>query len=215
MKIHNRKPELYLQESRPLGKSWGEWIELWWRWCYSEPEDKSPIEDYTGELISKNQNYSNAWFLGGTFGGKCVRIGTVPMGKAILFPILTNLITFGEYPKLDNETQLWAYAKADLDTATVIGTTIDGTDLQNLKNYRIQSNVFSLRMPINTSNGIVIKITKGVSDGYWAFLKHLPAGLHTISIYGEKALYDNVQYGGYKGEDGKFKTKVTYSITVK
>ena len=215
MKIHNWKPELYLQESRPLSISWEEWIERWWRWCYSEPEGKSPIEDFTGELMGKNQNESGVWFLGGTFGGKSVRVGIVPKGKAFLFPILTNLITFGEYPKLDNEGQLWAYAKADLDTATIVNATVDGIDLQNLKNYRMRSKVIDLLMPINTSNGLVIGKTRGVSYGYWAFLKPLPIGLHTITIKGEKAFYDNVQYGGYKGEDGKFKIKVNYYITVK
>jgi hypothetical protein len=163
--------------------------------------------------MRRNQSNSDVWFLGGTFGGRCVRVGSVPKGKAILFPILTNLITFWEYPKLDNERQLLAYAKADLDTATVISANIDGKAL-DLQNYRKQSNFFDLLMPINTSKGLVIRKNRGVSDGYWAFLKPLPAGPHTITINGEKALYDNVQYDGYKGEDGKFKVNVIYHVTV-
>jgi hypothetical protein len=209
MKVRRCKPELYPRESHPLGKSWEEWVELWWRWCYAEPENTSPIEDETGELMSKNQNESNVWFLGGTFGGKSVRVGTIPKQKGVLFPIINDLISFAEYSNFDNEAQLCAYAKADLDTATVICATVDGKELQNLRECRIQSNVFNLLLPIRSSDQAVIKKTKCVSDGYWAFLKPLPIGVHTVSINGKKALYDDGQNAG------KFMTKVNYHIIVK
>ena len=57
--------------------------------------------------------------------------------------------------------------------------------------------------------------TKAVSDGYWVFLKPLPVGKHTLFFRGEKLLYDEMQYSGYKGEEGMFKVEVKYEILVK
>ena len=107
-----------------------------------------------------------------------------------------------------------AYAKDDLDTTSVIKASIDKNYLRNLKNYRVISRSFHLVIPVNVHGKLSLAHTKAVSDGYWLFLKPLPPGQHVIIISGEKSLYDDVQYEGYRGEDGRFKTDVIYHATI-
>jgi hypothetical protein len=200
-----------------MGRTWEDWIELWWKWCYAEPETTSPVADNTGILADKNQNQSNVWFLAGTFGGNAVRKCTIPAGRSILVPVVNDLISYANYSHLKTEEQLRSYAKDDLDTTTVLKARIDGLALQYLQimNYRVQSNLFDLILPIDTSRDVSIKHSQAVSDGYWLFLKPLSFGSHIIVISGEKSLYDDVQYLGYKGKNGRFKTNVTYYVAVR
>jgi hypothetical protein len=58
-------------------------------------------------------------------------------------------------------------------------------------------------------------LTKAISDGYWIFLRPLSIGEHIIFFGGEKLLYDEMQYFGYKGEHGMFKVEVRFNILVR
>ena len=72
-----------------------------------------------------------------------------------------------------------------------------------------------MTIPLKTDSGVTPTLTKGISDGYWIFLKPLSIGEHTIFFRGEKSLYDEMQYSGYKGEHGMFKVEVQYDILVR
>lgn len=213
--ISPTKPELYPRESQPFGKSWEEWVGQWWNWCFADPESKNQLEDDTGELSSKYQSDPNVWFLGGTFGGKANRKCILPFGKAILCPLVNDLISFAEYSSLTTREELYNFAKEDIDTMTVISATVDGIRLDDLINYRIQSKLLNLTIPADMPYGEVIVETEAVSDGYWLFLKPLSSGLHTFHIKGEKSLFDQVQHNGYSGESGMFRTEVEYSLTIR
>jgi len=204
--------ELYPRRSKPLGKSWTDWIASWWRWCFAADVAMSPAADTTGQMCRKNQNDPNVWFLAGTFGGNAKRKCVMPRGKSILFPIVNDLISYAEYGNLVNERDLRRYAKDDIDTATVYSCTIDNTDLHGLEKYRIHSGLFDLTIPL--SGTMMRTRTEAISDGYWIFLKPLTIGEHLIFFKGEKSLYDDNQYFGYKGEHGKFKVGVEYNISV-
>jgi hypothetical protein len=210
-----RVPLLYARETEPFGRTWEEWVELWWKWCYAKPESLSPVADNTGLLADGNQNDPNVWFLAGTFGGEAERSCAIQAGRSILLPLVNDLISYAEYGHLKNEEHLSLYAKTDLDTTTVTEAMIDGLELWNLRIYRVRTSLFYLLLPIDTSTGISLKYTGAVSDGYWLFLQPLTPGSHTVTISGEKALFDNVQYRGYKGENGRFKTDVIYHLTVR
>src|SRR6266516_2253250 len=109
-------------DSMPYGLSWDRWVQLWWKWCYPEYPEKSPVSDNSGGLCSKGQIYDKVWFLAGTFVGlvkskrpikrKC----KISSGRSIFFPIINDLISFATDPHLKTENELLAYSKADLDT---------------------------------------------------------------------------------------------------
>ncbi len=76
---------MYARESKPFGRSWEQWVAIWWQWCSAEPDDTNPVADMTGEICDKNQTDSDVWFLAGTFGGEAERTCIIPAGKAIFF----------------------------------------------------------------------------------------------------------------------------------
>jgi hypothetical protein len=139
---------LYKRNSKPQGKSWEKWAEIWWKWCYSEPHAASPASDTTGILCCKNQIYPETWFLAGTFGGAARRVCEMPSKRSIFFPIVNDLISFAEYPQLLTEYDLCKYARKDLDTTTLLNVSIDGVELSSLHNYRARSEIFEINLPL-------------------------------------------------------------------
>lgn len=204
---------IYERQHSPFGKSWEEWAALWWQWCSAEPDDNSPVADTTGELCGKNQTQPHVWFLAGTFGGKAERTCTIPANKSIFFPIINDRISYAEHNFLANEVDLRSYAKSDLDKASTYTTLVDGKELRNLKNYRVQSKLFDFSMPLDGSNGHRMCHSQGISDGYWVFLRPLSVGRHTIRFVGEKLKFDEMQNSNEKEE--KFRVEVIYRLIVK
>ena len=168
--------------------------------------------DSNGRFCDRNQNDPNTWFLAGTLGGKAERACKIANGKAILFPAINDLISFDE--NLNTEPDLRSYAKADLDEATILEVIVDSFQLTDVKNYRIQSNLFSVMIPSDIQGALVSGETKSISDGYWVFLKPLPVGLHTISFKGEKLAFDVARHINAIIEKPKFNVEVIYRISV-
>jgi hypothetical protein len=208
------KPKVYSRESKPFGRSWEDWSAIWWQWCSTEPEESNPVADKTGEFCNKNQHDPDVWFLAGTFGGKAERTCTIPFRKAILFPIINDLISYAEYNHLKTESDLRSYAKSDLDEATVYKATVDGVELQNLQKYRVQSHLFSFIILPDDPAGVPAGTTVGISDGYWVFLKPLSIGQHIIHFTGEKLKFDEIQHSNYTAEKPKFQVEVKYHVTI-
>jgi hypothetical protein len=207
----------YSREEKPFGKSWNNWIELWWKWCYHDINGPSPAEDLTGILYNKNQIYDPVWFLAGTFGGTVKRICSIPYGKSFFFPILNDIISFATDPHLKTENELYEYAKDDLDQTTYVYLKIDGKDVSNLLINRINSGLFTIYLklhPIENSNIGHSVLTKAISDGYWVFLKPLSRGRHIIEFGGEKLEYDQLVSNNSIKEVPKFKVEVLYEIDI-
>jgi hypothetical protein len=212
--------------SNPYGRSWSSWVELWWKWCFSKA-DGSPASDSSWEPFTGIQKHKKVWFLGGTFGGKANRKCEIPGRRSIFFPIVNDLISFATDPQLKNESELSAYAKADLDEIRIPPThlNIDGFEVPDIKKYRVQSPVFNIVLPPRKPNSdeigswfssqIPVK-TRAVSDGYWVFLKPLQRGEHRIEFIGEKLEYEPRVKNcvGEQMTNPKFRVDVTYQIYV-
>ena len=80
--------------------------------------------------------------------------GTIPAGKAILFSPINVECSYAEFPDLKTESDLRACAKSGQDLATEFEVSIDGVNLQNLQNYRIQSPLFDLTLPQDNVFGL-------------------------------------------------------------
>jgi hypothetical protein len=194
-------------DSKPYGKSYADWSAIWWQWLLSIPKDKSPAGDSTGENCGTNQQ-GPIWFLAGTFGGAAERTCTIPSGKAIMFSALNSECSYAEYPDEKTESDLLECAKTFQDQTTSAQVIINGTAIENLDKFRIQSPLFNVTLPENNVFGISSGPTQAVSDGLWVILKPLPVGEHKIGFKGSSVDFTT-------GATNTFVSDANYNVIVK
>jgi hypothetical protein len=90
---------------------------------------------------------------------------TMPAGKAILFPILSGECDYST-EKSDAEVCKCATEGNEFG---VIFTTIDGVRLQNLGQYRIQSDFFNIILPEDSIYEADPDTFKAIVDGFFVF----------------------------------------------
>ncbi len=177
--------KLYSRDEKPLGNSWEDWGAKWWNWLLSITDKDNPVHDRTGELQHITQRHlPNVFFLAGTHDRKVERTCKIPAGVSILFPIATMSTSYAEFPNLHNETELRTYAEEG-NQVLDMKLSIDGEEIDkgNLDKYRVKSPLFKVDLPENNIHMYVDGgETEAVSDGYWAFLKPLSPGNHTLII---------------------------------
>jgi hypothetical protein len=114
------------------------------------------------------------------------------------------MCSFAEH-HVKTESELRTCAKADQDKVTSATITVDGGQV---KPYRLQSPLFTVTLPENNALGFKPQTTPALADGYWAILKPLPVGSHTIHASG--SLVDFTTTG-----TTNFASDVIYHITIK
>ena len=180
-------------------------VERWWQHAASFSNALSPIADKSGASCQLGQN-GKIWFLHGTSGnaGPVVRTCTIPTGKKLFFPIVNNVCI--PFPGETIEQNVQA-CKDFIDQVDVRELEVDGKERNRLIRRRTQPSGFALTLPednifdfpdlkFDTPAGVYV----GVADGFWALLKPLAAGDHTIHIKG--------------GITGGFAVDVTYNLKV-
>jgi hypothetical protein len=200
----NPNPGVVPINSKPYGLSYGDWTAVWWQWVLSVPASKSPIGDTTGADCAQHQ-FGPVWFLAGTGGGIVTRNCTIPVGTAVLFPILNYL---NDYPCpvgpnappfepdpgqsledfLTNGNANYPGARDVEDNPQELVATVDNVPLRNLAGYRATSRLFYFKADSSYVGGgdpcINGRLQPAVSDGYWIMLTPLPPGTHTIQFTG-------------------------------
>jgi hypothetical protein len=174
---------IFSNDSSPFGLTYAEWTAKWWQWAYSIPKDIHPAYDDSGRYCTLNQS-GPVWFFPGSYGKDVLRQCAVPSDKAILFPILNSECSFAEFTNLKSEEELRQCAKEIQDSVVELRASIDGNNITNLEDFRIQSPLFSFTLPENNILNLPPQITQAVSDGNWVFLKPLSEGNHTLSFKG-------------------------------
>jgi len=192
---------LYRLDDKPFGKTWDEWTAEWWKWLLSIPKEYNPGYDTTSERCLYG-NDPNVVFLVGTFGGAAVRNYIIPARKAVLFPIIAFTTSYAEEPVLKTDLDLISRAKSDMDDIVKKEVTINGKQLQNVNKYRIRSPIFNMTYPENNVFEAAVGPTRGISEGYWVFLRPLASGKHKIFAAGSCS-------------SGKTTVEVTWHLTVK
>jgi hypothetical protein len=173
---------LYKLNEHPFGLSWKKWTALWCKWILSIPKDTNPALDITGRHCAVNQKNEKVWFLTGTFGNivpikrKC----NIPVGKAVFFPVLVKEDSLAEDIDLKTDGDLVKRSRDATDELLYISASIDNKKIEDLENYRIQSEVFDLSFPNDNVYGVKPGLTRSVCDGFWLFIKPLEAGKHYI-----------------------------------
>src|SRR5713101_8353970 len=84
----NPTPGVLLPNSTPYGRTYAQWSEAWFLWCFSLPVTHHPIFDTAD--VSAGQS-GHVWFLGGNFTGTPVtRNVIIPPGTALFIIVLGN-----------------------------------------------------------------------------------------------------------------------------
>jgi hypothetical protein len=191
---------IFSPDSTPYGISYAQWTARWWQWLYSLPLDCNPLKDNIGNNCAINQS-GPVWFLAGSKGEAAKRNCTISADKALLIPILNYGATLADEPDIKSEHQLQLLAKREMDKVLHLRVTFNGVQVNELKKNRIQSPIFDVVLPKNSIFGGDAGPTRGISDGYWLFLKPLPRGQYTISNFGSC-------------EAGRIKIGTNYDITI-
>jgi hypothetical protein len=180
-------------ESHAYGHSLAEWNQRWWRWALSIPAPVNPSLDPLGVHCAEGQE-GPAWYLGSSFGSATVeRSCTVPAGKAILVNLSSLL---NDYPCPDPNFQpapgqsLEAFlaegARQVEDGVNQLSLAVDGVPVPDLFGRRAPTGLFSFTGDVSLQAAIDPCITgteqQAVSDGFFALLKPLPVGEHTITF---------------------------------
>jgi hypothetical protein len=181
-KISYGNLEYFSPESTPYGKSYSGWTAKWWQWVLSIPKSENPLIDDTGENSAKNQS-GPVWFLAGTLKGPAERTCTIPADRAILFPVINVEASVAEGDGTTEE-ELAARVKFEMDQITDIRAMISGTNVNELKQYRIQSPLFDVTLPVNNVLGLSAQTTEMMSEGFWLFLKPLEPGKYDLNSFG-------------------------------
>lgn len=199
----NAGPNIFSTDSAPYGRSYGEWMASWQQWATSIPASAHPllVDTAPGETGQSGP----VWFLGGKFcavsnqncgTSNVVRQITIPAGTALFFPIID-----GEFSTLEtgikdiNGLRQMAYSYAN--GAKNLSLEIDGINVPNLQNFRVQSTVFGFYLPPDDFFTAVGEgpftpgdYFPGIDDGYYVMVKPLTAGRqHTIHFHAEQPDY--------------------------
>ena len=191
--------ELFAPDSKPFGRTYAEWTARWWQWVLSIAKTKNPLVDNTGKNCANNQS-GRIWFLAGTLKGPAERSCTIPADKAILFPVINFEASVAEGDGTTEE-ELAACAEFEMDQITDIRAMISGTNVNELKQYRIQSPLFNAALPPDNVLGLPVQTTNMVSEGYWIFLKPLGPGKYNLSSFGSCLA-------------GRIKIDITYRLSI-
>jgi hypothetical protein len=191
--------ELYAPDSKPFGITYAEWTARWWQWVLSIAKTENPLVDGDGRNCANNQS-GPVWFLAGTLQGQAERSCIVPADKAILFPVINFEASVAEGDGTTDE-ELAARAKFEMDQITNMQVMFSGTDVNELKHYRIKSPPFDVTLPADNVLGLPAQTTKMTSEGYWLFLKALEPGKYGLHSFGSCL-------------GGRIKIGISYHLTI-
>ncbi len=209
---------IFERGSHPYNITYPDWTAKWWQWAYSVPKDRNPAYDDTGKYCSENQK-TPVWFLTLSFGHTVTRTCDIPNNTALLATLLNSECSYAENTRLTNESELKNCAKAQQDHVIHPMASLNGIEIPNLENYRIQSDLFNITLPANNILGLPAQTTQAVSDGNWLFLKPLPVGRYELKLKGNIGDFfindkENGSSFAFAGPVG-WNYTATYILTVK
>ena len=164
--------KIYHQNSMPLGLSFGEWSERWWRWLLTIPKSLNPAMDLSGDNAAIGQPDSNVFFLCQTIENVeqqptrkiCIRKGT-----SIFSPVINWVSNF--YEDGHSEKDLIITARQRMDSIGNLQFYLNGKNVPGLEKYRFLSKFFSVELPKDNIFNLPAGKARFVSDGYWVFTK--------------------------------------------
>ena len=198
----NPNPGVAPPQSKPHGRTFGEWEAKWWQALVSIPADPdNPF--FVGGAFGDEDH---VLFLTGVSGPTTVNI-TIPPGTSLFFPMINSECSSLEAPPFHGATEEEQRACANefIDNVTGVFAEIDGRPVVNIADYRTESPQFTITVPPSNILGVTVPPDTGTSvdAGFYLFLSPLSVGTHTL------------HFGGTFGADlGFLVIDTTYNITV-
>lgn len=205
---------IFTRDQSPLGRPWEAWTVLWCRWYY-----RDRLTDQKYEKWSQDNNDREVWFLCKTLIDPSKQNihceTTVTKGRLLFFPLVNNLISFYEYPNLKSENDLKMFSKSDADKKRIVFLSINGHEVKNIEQYRIQSHLFDLvSLKDNAHESQKIK-TQAIADGYWLFLHLLKSGRNKIYFTLEVSLSEDILEDPIQAsQKDKLQIEVNYDVNI-
>jgi hypothetical protein len=177
----------------------------WWQWALSfqvgpEEAPTSPLFDQTGEVAHVG-DVGKVFFLAGLIDlnddtplvADATRNIRLPTGTPVFFPVLNTYADNVGFPEPYTVQGLFDLAAGNLATAGGLHLTLDGKPIDVTDASRVKSGPFSYVLPQTdnyyqhfgyTGDDGKGLISPAVSDGWWAALKPLSPGNHTLNFGG-------------------------------
>jgi hypothetical protein len=170
---------VYPTTARPLGKSYTQWSEQWWKWALARPFEGHPFSEPFDCNSSNNGQSALAAPL-------VERSCTIPVGTAVFLGLLnaecSDLEGLGTTEQEQSEC---ADSLANHIVESSLFCTIDGQEVEHFDTFRFLSSQFTFSAPTPWIFGDTGGTGTAVSAGYFVMLKPLSRGNHTLSCGGE------------------------------
>jgi hypothetical protein len=174
--------EVVSPTERWRGKTYGEWLAECWQKCLSSNPD-----DISGGML---------FLRASTAKGPLVMTGnnavTISSDTSIFLPVITSEMDQYDSPDLKTEVSLLAAANKDIDEgdppSKIVATIDDEAIVNNLREFRVESPMFSLSVPTDSllKDDLEVKEPVGtceaVASGYCLIIKSLPPREEPYSI---------------------------------
>jgi len=190
-------PQVVPPDRRIEGKTYAEWSAAWGQWSSALPAvDGHPFlcDSYFDVTLGQS---GRVWFLA-TPLLTCQQTISIPAGTLLFMPMIVAGTSSLEQPPFFGCTadEQLAAAKSLADLIRHPFLEIDGVALRHVDRYRFASPQFDIALPVPNVNGVEAgrfapcspsrppMVGTSVGDGYWAMIRPLSPGHHTIRLGG-------------------------------
>jgi hypothetical protein len=174
-------PSVYSKDSAPYGMPYTDWMNKWWQWHISLPTKGHPFIIRNLENCPVG-NFGQVSFLTNSIQGESRYTCTIPAGHAILLRIAAAECSTPELPADQRSPADYIKCATEGQQYLTFEVTVDGVRINGLEQNNALAKFFNITIPEDNVYNIKSGTYKSVSAGYFAFLKPLPVGQHTISI---------------------------------
>jgi hypothetical protein len=174
-------PEVFSKDSTPYGIPYTEWMNKWWQWHISLPTQGHPYITHNLENCPVG-NSGQVSFLTHSIQGESHYTCTIPARHAILLRIAAAECSTPELPPDQRSPADYIKCATEGQQYLTSEVKVDGVPLNGLEKNNAIARFFNITIPEDNVYNIKPGTYKSVSAGYFAFLKPLPPGQHTVDI---------------------------------
>jgi hypothetical protein len=189
----------FATNSAPYCTAYRNWLSELWQWSVGIPATVHPFKNYTPEKCALHQA-GPVWFLPSVpeTNQTVIHICTIPAGKAVAFDIESGECDRGLPDVRTDNDMITCATTGNFPAYVALRVSIDGTPVQNINQYRVQSDIFNLTIPQDNIFDAKPGAYRAVTSGYLIILEPLAAGNHVINYADQVTNPTQTQYNHQK-----------------